>query len=104
MACRSGCRTKDHATYTECLRAANVQMPAVLTSPLASMYDTTKRELSAYQRARAHGIQPEGTTTEKVAAAEKATEMLGRPYNAEVDPPARMIETKTAAKFVNWKE
>lgn len=104
MACRSGCRTKDHATYAECLRAASVQMPAVLTSPLSSMYATTKRELSDYQRVRSHGIQPEGTTTAKIEAAVKATEMLGRPYNADVDPPANMIETKTAAKFVNWKE
>jgi hypothetical protein len=104
MACRDGCRTKDHASYAECLRAASIQMPAVLTSPLSDMYGKTKRDLSAYEAARRNGIQPGGTTVEKVRDAEAASKALGRPYNAEVDPPANMIKTKTAAKFVNWKE
>jgi hypothetical protein len=68
------------------------------------MYDATKGDLKAYRDARSHGIQPESTTKEKVREAEAATRMLGRPYNAEKDPPARMVSTKTAAKFVNWKE
>lgn len=104
MSCRSGCRTKDHASYAECLREATVQTPAVLTSPLSSMYDKTKRDLAAYRTARANGIQPGGTTVEKVREAEQATRMLGRPYHADTDPPANLITTKTAAKFVNWKE
>lgn len=104
MNCRSGCRTKDHGSYAECLRAATVQTPAVLTSPLQDMYGKTKTDLAAYESARRHGIQPGGTTVEKVRQAEAATRVLGRPYNAEVDPPASMIRTKTAAKFVNWKE
>lgn len=104
MTCRSGCRTKDHGSYAECLRAATVQTPAVFTSPLQDMYGKTKTDLAAYEAARRHGIQPGGTTVEKVRQAEAATRMLGRPYNAEVDPPASMIRSKTAAKFVNWKE
>lgn len=104
MTCRSGCRTKDHGSYAECLRSANVQMPAVLTSPLSDMYAVTKSDLSAYQTARKNGIQPGGTTLDKVREAEAASKVLGRPYNAETDPPANMIKTKTAAKFVNWKE
>lgn len=104
MACRSGCRTKDHASYAECLQSATVQTKAVMTSPLSDMYSKTKRDLSAYEGARAQGIQPGGTTVEKVREAEQASRVLGRPYNADVDPPANMIKTKTAAKFVNWKE
>ena len=104
MSCRAGCRTKDHDSYAECLRAANVQTKAVLTSPLSDMYATTKKDLSAYEAARANGIQPGGTTLEKVKDAEAASRVLGRPYNADVDPPANLIKTKTAAKFVDWKE
>jgi hypothetical protein len=104
LTCRSGCKTKDHGSYAECLRAASIQMPAVLTSPMSDMYGKTKRDLSAYENARQSGIQPGGTTVEKVREAEAASRVLGRPYNADTDPPANMIQTKTAAKFVNWKE
>ena len=104
MSCRTGCKTKDHASYAECLREATVQTPAVLTSPLQSVYEKTKKDLSAYRTARANGIQPGGTGLDKVRDAEQATRMLGRPYDANVDPPANLIATKTAAKFVNWKE
>jgi len=58
-------------------------------------------ELSAYDAARRNGIQPEGTTINKVKAAENASRALGRPYNADVDPPANMIVSKDTARFVN---
>jgi hypothetical protein len=65
------------------------------------MFDQTKAELSAYDAARRNGIQPEGTTLTKVKDAENATRALGRPYNADVDPPAKMITNKNTARFVN---
>jgi hypothetical protein len=71
---------------------------------MSEVYGKTKRDLSDYERARRNGIQPGGTTTEKVREAEAASKVLGRPYNADTDPPANMIKTKTAAKFVDWKE
>ena len=58
-------------------------------------------ELSAYDAARRNGIQPEGTTINKVRAAENASRALGRPYNADTDPPANMIVNKNTARFVN---
>jgi hypothetical protein len=57
-------------------------------------------ELQAYRDARRQGIQPAGTTMEKIVAAEKASENLGRAYNAEKDPNARHIDKKTA-KTIN---
>lgn len=99
--CRSGCQTKDHDSYAECLIAANVTINATTVSPLKSMYEKTKTDLSAYGTARRNGIQPEGTTVEKVRQAENASRALGRPYNANVDPPASMIVNKNAARFVN---
>lgn len=101
MNCREGCPTKDHATYGECLKAANVTVTATINSPLQPMYEKTKSDLSAFADARAHGIMPESTTKEKVDQAKAATKALGRPYNASKDPPAHMIATKNAAKFVN---
>ena len=65
------------------------------------MWDKTKRDLSAYRTARANGIQPEGTTVEKVREAEAATRNLGRPYDANTMPPPNMIVNKNSARFVN---
>ena len=57
-------------------------------------------ELQAYRDARKQGIQPAGTTMAKIEAAQKASENLGRAYNAEKDPNARHIDKKTA-KTIN---
>jgi hypothetical protein len=65
------------------------------------MYEATKKDLPAYRTARAHGIQPGGTSLEKVRHAEQATKLLGRPYNAEKDPPANLIVNKNTARFTN---
>jgi len=65
------------------------------------MWSKTKRDLAAYRTARANGIQPEGTTIEKVREAETATRRLGRPYDANTMPPANLIVNKNAARFVN---
>jgi hypothetical protein len=99
--CRSGCKTQNHRSYAACLQAANVTIAATVTSSANFLYDKTKKDLSAYQTARLNGIQPEGTTVEKVRAAEDASRLLGRAYNAEKDPPANMIVNKNTAKFVN---
>lgn len=101
MNCRTGCKTRDHASYAECLRDANPTVTAVVNSQLQGMYEKTKKDLSAFQSARAEGITPGGTTLEKVAEAREASTLLGRPYNASSDPPANMIVNKQSAKFVN---
>ena len=53
-------------------------------------------ELEAYRDARRQGIQPAGTTMDKIVAAEQASENLGRAYNAEKDPNAKSIDKRTA--------
>jgi hypothetical protein len=101
MACRTGCKTQDHASWAECARDANVRVTATTTSRNRDGYDQTKRDLRAYREARGAGIQPEGTTMDKIEAAKTATKAMGRPYDASTDPPASMITTKKAAKFVS---
>ena len=65
------------------------------------MFEQTKTELSAYKNARANGIQPEGTPIDKVREAETASRRLGRPYDANTMPPAKMIVNNNSARFVN---
>ena len=101
MSCREGCKTKDCASYAECLRSANPTVSSITKSSLKGMYEKTKKDLTAFNEARQYGITPGGTTKEKVDQAKAATKMLGRPYNASQDPPAHMIVNKQAAKFVN---
>jgi hypothetical protein len=54
------------------------------------------RELEAYKEARAQGIQPAGTSMRKIEEAVKASETLGRAYDAQKMPPARHINKKSA--------
>ena len=52
--------------------------------------------LNGYADAKAQGIQPGGTSPEKVRAAYEASETLNRPYNAEKMPPAHKVNDKVA--------
>jgi hypothetical protein len=55
------------------------------------------KEISAYKEARSLGIQPAGTSMNKIQEAIKASETLGRAYDAGKMPPAKAINNKTAA-------
>ena len=53
-------------------------------------------ELKAYRDARDQGIQPAGTSMRHIEQAHKASEVLGKAYNAETMPKAKDISNKTA--------
>ena len=53
-------------------------------------------ELQAYRDARAQGIQPAGTTMHHVREAHRASEVLGRPYDADSMPKTKDINKRTA--------
>ena len=55
------------------------------------------KELDAYKEARAQGIQPAGTTMDKIQQAVQASETLGRAYDASKMPPAKAITKQSAA-------
>lgn len=103
MACRTGCKTKNHASWGECARAADLKVSAIAPHNQEG-YDRTKKELAAYRAARRDGIQPEGTTMDKIQAARRATENMKRPYDANVDPPASMVVNKKAGEFITRSE
>jgi len=100
MACRTGCRTKDHGTWGECARAASLQVNALVESAEKDDFRQTNADLSAYAAARAQGIQPESTRLESVRKAQAASSAMGVPYDANTMPPAKMIASKQAAKYV----
>lgn len=53
-------------------------------------------ELQAYRDARAQGIQPAGTSMRHVQEAHKASEVLGRAYDADSMPRAGQINKGVA--------
>jgi len=53
-------------------------------------------ELAAYRDARAQGIQPAGTSMRHIQQAHKASEVLGKAYNADTKPKAKDITPKAA--------
>ena len=84
MACRTGCVTKDHNSYAECLRAG---APRIAYCNSANGHDFTKQkrldaDLSAYRDARSQGIQPSGTSRPQVEAAVAISDKAGRAYDA----------------------
>lgn len=85
MACRTGCKTKDHASYHECLRDAGVR--TYLASPSKGLDGTRQKkwdaELSAYRAARRQGIQPDGTTKAKVEDAVRRSDAAGAAYGRD---------------------
>lgn len=84
MHCRTGCRTKDHQSYAECLRAG---APSVMYANSANNRDYTAqkkwdRELDAYRAARAEGLQPAGTSMKKVEDAKRISDLTGTAFRA----------------------
>lgn len=86
MSCRTGCLTKDHASWGDCLRASNIQMNAgdAAGTMIASGWTNKKweGELKAYRDARAQGIQPDGTSTKQIRKALDISEKTGVAYGS----------------------
>lgn len=76
--CSSACSSKDHRTFGECMRSKNLQLNPNLSDTGASK--AWDRELEAYRKARKQGIQPSGTTMEKVRQAEEISQRTGQAY------------------------
>lgn len=79
MACTSGCATQNHESYSDCLRQKSLRV-SYCNSAAGLDYTAQKkwdRELSAYKDARAEGIQPSGTSTEKIENAKRISDATG---------------------------
>lgn len=85
MACRTGCRSQDHASYMECLQDAGVGTYLV---KISQGQDGTAQkkwdaELGSYYRARKEGIQPDGTTQKKIDRARELSDKAGAAYGRD---------------------
>lgn len=85
MACSSSCRTKDHKTFGECLRAKNLSTAGA--APTSTGYDRTKEKkhysrIEAYAAARRQGIQPESTRMKDIETAVRLSNDTGVAFNA----------------------
>jgi hypothetical protein len=92
--CRSGCATRDHASWGECARHASLRVGWAASSN-GGFSKRGERlheaELSAYETARKNGIQPAATTQTAVNEAYRASELLGKPYNADTMPSTKAL-------------
>ena len=75
--CRSGCRTQDHASWGDCLRAARLTITPANTGAKAHDF-----ELQSYANARRQGIQPAGTKLAQTQAAVAISEIRGAAFDA----------------------
>ena len=82
--CTTGCRTKDHASYADCLKAKSLRV-AYCNS--ASGQDATAQKawdknLDAYREARKQGIQPSSTQRDAVDRAVAISDATGTAFQA----------------------
>jgi hypothetical protein len=78
--CRSGCKTRDHASWGDCLRAARVTV-----TPVDGQAKKIDHELSSYAEARRQGIQPAGTRQAQIDAAVQVSNDVGMAYDATTE-------------------
>lgn len=83
--CTSGCRTRDHRSYIECLRSKNTG--TYLAAPSRGLDGTVQKrwntELDRYYEARRQGMQPDGTTMAKIVEAERLSDQQGAAYGRD---------------------
>ena len=56
-------------------------------------------ELNAYREARDQGIQPAGTSMEKINEARRASDALGTAYDSNTMPATNLIQNNTVSKL-----
>ena len=81
-------------------KAAGLQLN---TGDASNQKSTTNKkwegELNAYREARSQGIQPEGTTMEKINEARRASDVMGKAFDANTMGDSRIIQKKTVSKL-----
>lgn len=90
--CSSSCRTQDHATFGECIRAKGLRVAYCNTAGKGGDATTQKkwdRELDSYRDAVRQGMQPESTRTKDIQKAVQWSEKHGQAYTAEAKQEVR---------------
>lgn len=84
--CSTGCSTKDHANWGECVRAKATRV-GYCNSASGKDYTKTKswsRNLDAYESVRRQGIQPNSTKSSDIQSAERISNDTGVAYDASI--------------------
>lgn len=85
MGCRSGCRTQDHQSWGECLRAAQLGAYGFRASKGEDGTAQKKwdRELEGFRAASKEGMKPDGTTWAKIDQARRLSDKAGAAYGRD---------------------
>lgn len=76
--CSSSCLTQEHETWGECVRAKGLRLnPNLSDTSRSKKWD---KELQAYRDARSQGIQPAGTTMDKIREADQISQKTGQAF------------------------
>ena len=82
--CRSGCKTQDHESYSDCLQAANFGFAGCF--PTRQGWDKDKeekdeKELAAYRSAIKQGIEPRSTRMPDIQKAVEISNEAGKAFD-----------------------
>lgn len=82
--CRSGCKTQDHDSYSDCLQAANFGFAGCF--PTRQHWDKDKekkwdKEVNSYYDATRQGIEPRSTKQKDIDAAVKLSNEAGKAFD-----------------------
>jgi len=82
--CSASCRTKDHATWGECVRSKNLKTAYMQDwkGKDATVQKRADKNLDQYEKARSYGIQPKSTRPADVQAAIRRSEQTGTAFQA----------------------
>jgi len=94
MACRSGCKTQDHASWGDCLRAAQIRTYQVEISKGKDGTAQKKwdRELEGFAAATKEGIKPDGTKWKSIDKARKLSDKVGAAYGRDFNQATPLKE------------
>lgn len=82
--CRTGCPTQNHTSWGACARASNLRVAYCgVGGGDATAQKRWDNELSLYRQARKQGVQPDGTKTNQIMAALKASDVVGAAYGRD---------------------
>jgi hypothetical protein len=82
--CRSGCKTQDHESYSDCLQAANFGFAGCFPSRQGWDKDKEKnwdKELDSYYSAVRQGVEPISTKTKDIVAAMMLSNEAGKAFD-----------------------
>lgn len=72
--CSSSCKTQDHKSWGECVRAKGLQLSPHVNDSYATSQVAWDKELHNYREAKRQGLEPAGTKQHHVDAAIKEAE------------------------------